>query len=86
MEDFFTGWFHKKLAALFIRLANLEPHKQAGLLTVEEIDRLTCVIKEFTTEITAANPFENAQICCGEQMSVKLLLNQWSRNLRKACI
>ena len=65
MEEFFTGWFHKKLAALFIRLANLEPHKQAGLLTVEEIDRLTCVIKEFTTEITAANPFENAQICCG---------------------
>ena len=36
MEDFFTGWFHKKLATLFIRLANLEPHKQAGLLTVEE--------------------------------------------------
>ena len=35
------------------------------MLTVEEIDRLTCVIKEFTTEITAANPFENAQICCG---------------------
>lgn len=65
VEEFFTGWFHKKMAALFIKLAGLEPVKQVRLLTEEELDVLTKIIKEFHTEITAANPFENAQICCG---------------------
>lgn len=65
VEEFFTGWFHKKMAALFIKLAGLEPVKQVRLLTEEELDILTKIIKEFHTEITAANPFENAQICCG---------------------
>lgn len=65
MEDFFTGWFHKKLSAVLLRLAGIEPKKQVERLTEEELERLTSLIKDFRTEITAANPYENAQICCG---------------------
>lgn len=65
MEEFFTGWFHKKLSVLFIKLAGIEPQRPVKLLTEEEMGWLTGIIKAFSTEITAANPFENAQICCG---------------------
>ena len=48
-----------------IKLAGIEPQRPVKLLTEEEMGRLTGIIKAFSTEITAANPFENAQICCG---------------------
>lgn len=65
MEEFLTGWFHKKLSILFLRLAGIDIKKPVEQLSDDELERLTSVVKEFRTEITAANPFENAQICCG---------------------
>lgn len=65
MEEFFTGWFHKKLAALFLKLAAIRPERPVKSLTEEEIERLLLLIKDFETEITEVNPFENAQTCCG---------------------
>lgn len=65
MEDFFTGVFHKKLAALFIRLSQISRQKKAGELDDAQWLRLSRLISCFETRITATNSFEQAQICCG---------------------
>lgn len=64
-DSFFTGWFNKKLSVLFLKLAKIRPDRKTETLTEEELSRLAGLIKRFETEITAVNPFENAQICCG---------------------
>lgn len=64
-EEFFTGWFHKKLSTLFLKLSGIRPERPVKSLTDEELYKLLLVIKEFETEITGVNPFENAQTCCG---------------------
>lgn len=65
MEDFFTGWLNKKLALLFLKLAGIDGKQKAEKLSPQDLHTLLKLIKEFRTEITATNPFENAQICCG---------------------
>lgn len=65
MEALFTGWLHKKLAQLFLKLAQLPAGRLLSTLTEEEIRRLTGLIKEFQTTVTGSNSFEQAQICCG---------------------
>lgn len=65
MEDFFCGWFHQKLAAVFLKLLHIKPNRPANSLTEKELTRLTELVKEFPTEVTAVNSFEHAQTCCG---------------------
>lgn len=65
MEDFFTGWYNKKLAALFLKLARIDGNRLVKSLTPDEKKQLTLLIKDFKTLITGTNPFANAQICCG---------------------
>ncbi len=65
LEAFFTGWLHKKLAALVLKLEGLQPGRLSGELTDGELERLTERIKAFPTEIAAVNSFEQAQTCCG---------------------
>lgn len=65
MDDFFTGWYNKKLAVLFLKLAGIDGRRAAKSLTAEEIKRLISLIKTFKTQITGTNPFSSAQVCCG---------------------
>lgn len=65
MEELFTGWLHKKIAQLFLKLSGILSHRPAKTLTEDEIRTLTALIKEFKTVVTASNSFEQAQICCG---------------------
>ncbi len=65
MEDFFTGWIHKKLAQLFLKLSGIRGDRKVKTLTDEEIRTLAAFVKEFRTEIVGSNSFEQAQICCG---------------------
>lgn len=64
-EGFFTGWFNKKLALLFLRLAGISPDRKTSQLTETQLSELARLIKQFETEILETNPFANAQICCG---------------------
>lgn len=64
-ESFLTGWFNKKLALLFLRLAGIAPDRKTSDLTEVQISELARLIKQFETEIAETNPFANAQICCG---------------------
>ena len=64
-ESFLTGWFNKKLALLFLRLAGISPDRKVSSLTEMQLSELGRQIKQFETEIVETNPFANAQICCG---------------------
>lgn len=64
-EDYLTGLFPKKLAHVLLKLAGISLSAQAGSLSARQVAALTGQIKEFCVPITAANPFANAQICCG---------------------
>ena len=64
-DSFLTGWFNKKLALLFLRLAGISPDRNVSSLTETQLSELGRRIKQFETEIAETNPFANAQICCG---------------------
>lgn len=64
-EDFLLGFFNKKLAGVFLRLSGIDLQTPSGRLEDRQLQSLAKAIKDFRTEITAVNPFENAQICCG---------------------
>lgn len=65
MDDFFTGWFNKKLGQLFLNLAGIDKKRAVKTLNAQEKALLILLIKEFRTEVSATNPFENAQVACG---------------------
>lgn len=64
-EDFLTGLLNKKLAAVLM--------KQAGLPWTSPVrsgdragwERLLRLMKSWEVQVTATNPFANAQVCCG---------------------
>lgn len=65
VERFFTGMLHKKLMALFIRLAGLKagaPVGEADPARVKEVFRLC---RDFSLQITGSNSFDQAQVCAG---------------------
>ena len=64
-EDFLTGLFHRKLSELWIRLSGIGRKKTAGEFTDTDLEHLCGLIKRFRTTVTAANSFEQAQVCCG---------------------
>lgn len=64
-EEFFTGWFNRKLSFLFLKLAGIDKGLPVGKLSEGQKQFLVSLIKEFRTEIAAVNSFENAQVCCG---------------------
>lgn len=64
-EEYFTGWFNRKLSSLFLKLAGIDGKKPCESLTDQELKQFIRLIKEFSTEVTGTNSFEQAQICCG---------------------
>jgi len=65
MEDFFTGMLNKKVAQVVLKIANIRNTQKSGTLGENEIIRLVKTVKEFRTEVTEANSFEQAQVCAG---------------------
>lgn len=65
VEDFFSGWIHKKLAALFLKQAGIRPDRTVGSLTEVQIQTLGDLLCRFEVSVNGTNSFEQAQICCG---------------------
>ena len=65
VEDFFSGWIHKKLAALFLKQAGIRPDRTVGSLTEAQIQTLGDLLCRFEVSVNGTNSFEQAQICCG---------------------
>ena len=65
VEDFFSGWIHKKLAALFSKQAAIRRDRTVGSLTEAQIQTLGDLLCRFEVSVNGTNSFEQAQICCG---------------------
>lgn len=64
-EEWMTGLLNKKLASLLLKLAGISLGDRMDQVDGGRMKRLLTQIKEYETVVTAANPYENAQICCG---------------------
>lgn len=64
-EGWMTGLFNKKLAGVLLKLAGIRLEEPVSAVESRRWKALLQQIKAYETEITATNPYENAQICCG---------------------
>lgn len=62
--DFLTGLIHKKLAAVLLKSAGLNPADPVAA-GADALNRLLGQLKFFTVPVTATNSFDQAQVCCG---------------------
>ena len=64
-EELLTGVLNKKLASVLLKQSGISGETKVSSISVEQVKNLADQIKKFTVKVTATNPFENAQICCG---------------------
>jgi len=64
-EEFFLGIANKKLLQLFFKLADLKPGEEIGESNRKKWEKVFSLLRKFDTQVTACNPFENAQVCAG---------------------
>ncbi len=81
-EEFLCGVLPKKLAAALCKVSGIPMNLTAGEIAPEAWERFVRIAKTFRTTVTAANPFEQAQVCrggvdtsqvCEETMQSRLL-------------
>lgn len=65
MNQFFSGVFHEKLAAVFLNRTGIRPDLKVDRLGEQDRYRLVKIIKEFQTEIIGTNGFDQAQVSAG---------------------
>lgn len=70
--EFFTGLFHKKLAAMLIRISGVHDDWVVGELSLEQIRKLCRAVKQYRTEIIGTNSFDQAQVCAGGAATVEI--------------
>lgn len=64
-EGFMTGMLNKKLSVALLKLAKIAASEPITSVDNKRFACLIRTIKQYETVITATNPYENAQICCG---------------------
>lgn len=64
-QGFMTGILNKKLASVLLKLAGISDGEMADRIDTCRWKKLLKQIKTYEATVTAANPFENAQVCCG---------------------
>ena len=65
MREFFTGWFNRKLADLFLSLEHIGAEEETGSISQERLYGLGKRIRHFRTDITGTNSFDQCQVCSG---------------------
>ena len=64
-EDFMIGIFHKKLISPLLNRAGIFNRMKVKEMDEKKIRTIVKACKEYKVEITAANSFEQAQVCAG---------------------
>ncbi|MDL2300746.1 aminoacetone oxidase family FAD-binding enzyme [Lachnospiraceae bacterium OttesenSCG-928-D06] len=68
VEAFFTGMIHKKLIALFLKIAGLKANESIKRVPEKKIKEVYHLCKDFTLHIIGSKSFDNAQVCAGGVM------------------
>lgn len=63
--EFLNGVLNKKLAAVLLKQAGIQPDRSCAQIKDSQLEALTMQIKKFEVPVTATNSFEQAQVCCG---------------------
>lgn len=63
--DFLTGVLNKKLALVLLNISGIRKETKVGDVKPYQWDRLFANLKCYEAKVTATNPFEQAQVCCG---------------------
>lgn len=64
-EDFLTGVVNKKLALVLLKLAGIPLGEPVENASKRQRNLLFYGLKEYEALVSSANPFANAQVCCG---------------------
>lgn len=64
-EQLMTGLLNKKLCLMLLKRAKIDFRAKAGEISEEQWKALLVQLKAFETNVTAVNPYEQAQVCCG---------------------
>ena len=70
IDDYITKPFSmpillRKLAAVLLQAAGIDPAQPAGGLRNKQLSRLLEQLKSYQALVMSVNPFANAQVCCG---------------------
>ncbi|MBE5851725.1 MAG: aminoacetone oxidase family FAD-binding enzyme [Lachnospiraceae bacterium] len=65
VEQFFTGFLHKKLMSLFIKMAGLKEQDTVSQYSVKQLQKVIEILRDFKTQISDVEGLENAQVCRG---------------------
>ncbi|MFT3984089.1 MAG: NAD(P)/FAD-dependent oxidoreductase [Lachnospiraceae bacterium] len=63
--ELLIGMLHKNLNLLLIKMGDIKADRAVNMLTDAELKKLSLLIKQFPVPISAANSFQDAQICSG---------------------
>lgn len=63
--DLLTGVLNKKLALVLLKLSGIRQDLTVGEVKPHQWDKLLVNLKCYEAKVTATNPFEQAQVCCG---------------------
>ena len=63
--QFMNGLLNSKLSEVLLEVAGIPGQKAVESLNEGEKKRLFQAITAYETRVTASNPYENAQVCCG---------------------
>ncbi|MBO5336291.1 MAG: NAD(P)/FAD-dependent oxidoreductase [Lachnospiraceae bacterium] len=64
-EEFFTGMLHKKIMALFLKMAGIKGNIPISEAEEEKMQQVFALCKKFRVHINGSNPYDNAQVCAG---------------------
>ncbi len=64
-RQFMNGLLNSKLSGVLLELAEIPEKQPVKSITESQKKRLFQMITNYETQITASNPYENAQVCCG---------------------
>ena len=65
VEAYFTGMLHKKIMALFIKMAGLKGNSPVNQVKEAQLKQVYDLCRKWTVHVTGSNSYENAQVCAG---------------------
>ena len=83
MCECFVGLFNRKLIEVLLKEAGIGLGDSPKRLSIEQIEKLAKVVKEFRVDVTGSKSFEQAQVCAGGVKTSELCADTMESRLVK---
>lgn len=81
VEEFFSGMLHKKIMALFLKMAGVKGNIPISEAPEEKLEQVFALCRCWKVHINGSNPYDNAQVCAGGVDTVELTEDMESRKM-----